>query len=156
VTYPSYGPLYNMPRDLLARRRELEGLSLMPERTTREDIMKTCQALQAASEAMSQLMKAELTGCICKRVLDNDRFYLDYDDTCPHHHSIMVRLADNKKHYEEAHKKLTDELRIKFLPGIIAALVTTRHTLDFDEDDDETVRLAFNLADAAIAELGRR
>lgn len=163
MTY--WGPLRDLPNKLRAQSRALAPLVSMPSRVTSDDIETARAALQTASEGMEQLMSGELSGCTCRRFDDGDRTYVDYDNKCTHHRSLLMQRDASKKNYDDAHKKLTDDLRVKLVTGMMPAvlaealrngIMTSKNTgMNPDEMLTGLVQVVIMFADAAIAELAK-
>lgn len=143
-----FGSHRDLPYKLDAHAKELYQLSGMIERLTKADVAKAAKSLEEAARALEDLMKGELPGCTC-RTIDNDNYsYLDYNETCRHHRGLWLFQNESKKKYDEAHKKLKHELRIKLVTEIVGRSPSGL-------SDEETVERALRLADKTIEGLLR-
>jgi hypothetical protein len=105
---------------------------------------------------MRKLMAGELTGCTCKLVERDDYSYVEYDEKCVHHRSLWSQTDAIKKHYEEAHKRLTNELRIKLVSEIIGSVVAASFHAQKPMATCLMAGAAIEIADAVIAELAKK
>jgi len=150
--------LRDLPDRLISRARELEKLVDMPDRVKADDIKKAAKSLFDAADAMRQLMQGSLPGCTCRLIDDDGRFYHVYDENCTHHRHLKAQADDNKKRYDDAHKKLTNEVRVQMVTQLIGHVFK-----QWCEDDDEgegfseseLAQRTIAIADAAIAELDK-
>lgn len=162
MTY--FGSLHDLPKQFLAKSRSLDGVASLP--TVGITIDNVRDALREAAEAMQQLMRGELPGCTCTRIEHDDYTRLEYDEKCRHHRSLASQLAASKKRYDDAEKKLTNDIHIKLVIGMMPGLLTeairtgiissqaaTRMGSTQDELMAGIVQVAIMAADTTIAEL---
>ena len=144
-----FGSHRDLPYKLDANAKELLQLSGMMERLTKADVAKAAKSLDEAARALEDLLKGELPGCTC-RLIENDNYsYLDWKEDCRHHRGLFLFHKESKAKYEEAHKKLKNEVRLKLVSELIGGLARGD-----GQGNDHVVRRAIQLADEAITQLG--
>lgn len=144
-----FGSHRDLPYKLDAHAKELYQLSGMIERLTKADVAKAAKSLEEAARALEDLMKGELPGCTC-RLVENDNYsYLDWNENCRHHRGLWLFQSESKKKYDEALKKLKNELRVKLVAELIGGLARGD-----GQGAKHLVARAIELADETIAQLG--
>jgi len=149
---PRIGNLIRDPIELKSRSVQLERLSTMPDRITKKDIDDTAQALRDCSDDITYLLRGELVGCPCRRIENdnNGSSYLIYVDECPHHRWLKREEERLKTAYEEATKKLADNVRQQFFKSALEGILAGRNSPGVPE---WAITDAMKLADQAVAAL---
>lgn len=119
------GNLIRDPAELKKRAEQLDKLTSMLDRVTRDDIRGAAQALLDCAHDVQYLLRGELLGCPCRRIeYDEGGSYLVYDDKCGHHRHLKHEEERLKAAYAEVEKKLTNNTRLALikaaLPGLVA------------------------------------
>ena len=127
---------------------DLDRLAEMPDRLTKKDVEAAAKALRDAAGDIDGLTRAKPSGCVCRHIESDNYDYLDYDESCYHHGSLVRQIAATKKDYKEAEKRLRDEARMKL---IVAALPGT--TANPDLNYEEAARAAIEISDEVIRQL---
>ncbi len=146
-----------MASDLWARKRqyadlskELDKLAGMPERATKQDLIKAAGALLDASNDIDRLVNAQPNGCTCKKMEDDGRTWVVYDEQCQHHRWMLLEVGRIKEAYKELEKKLEKGLHTEFFIAAIQGLCASRTEPPTPEI---LVERATAIANAAIAGL---
>lgn len=149
------GNLICDPQDLLKKAGDLDKLSTMVERVTRQDLERAGRDLKSAAEDIGYLLSGrhKPVGCPCRLIQndDNGTTYLIYEDACPVHRHLKHQLEAMKQRYEEAERKLQDTLRTQFAKAALAAAGTSVAVIPVED----VVKRAFQIADQMIAGLSR-
>lgn len=136
-------------RDLNECAALIDQLTRMPDRATEKDFRQLADLLREAAKDVEALLNAELPGCTCRRVEHDDSSCLDYNESCRHHAHLVARLASNKKHYEDAEKKLKNEVHVRLVAAALSGTAgTVLVTADLEVED--VVDAALQIADRAI------
>jgi hypothetical protein len=144
------GRFTNRVRDLSALADRLTKLSALPERATADDFRSAAGQAREAANDLTELLKAQLPGCICRRIQDEGYDYLDYNERCPHHRQLYVLRETLKADYEKMEKKLKNAPRLQL---VAAALTGAAATSGVDYDHD--VKKALDIADEVLERLTR-
>jgi len=148
------GNLIRDPEELKRRATELNKLTTMFERVTKNDVAGAAQALLDSAEDIAYLLsgKHKPVGCPCRLIEndDNGTCYLIYEDACFHHKHLKAREEQLKAAYEKAEKALEDKLRVSFFESALQGLLAS----GADAATPEVLAdRAIAVADAAIARL---
>ena len=133
-------------RELNERAKKIEDLGKMPDRAVELDFRQAAEMMRGAATDLDDLVKAELPGCVCRRVDRDDYSYLDYSLECRHHHQLHYLGEKLKADYIKMEKALKNEVRVKL---VAAALAGTAGTAP----GDRLVENAIAVADMAIRRL---
>lgn len=136
-------------RKLLAEVDKLISLKKMTDRVTVDDLNRWAELMQLAAGDLRELVEANLPGCICRRIENDNYSYLDYAESCRHHGSLFHMQAELKKRYELAEKKLKDEVRMSIVREALSGTVDMPTTLTVQG----LVTRAIEIADEAIRQL---
>jgi hypothetical protein len=128
----------------------MSPLAKMPDRATSADLQLAADLAKKAADDLDELVKATPSGCVCRRI-DNDNYsYLDYHEECIHHRQYYFLREQLKADYAKMEKALKNEVRIKF---VAAALAGTAAGIEPKEDQlgrNAFVENALEIAEAAI------
>lgn len=102
-------------RDLIARAQIIDDLSRVPDRMTEKDFRLATDLMRGAASDLDELVKATPTGCICRRIQDNNYDYLDYAEACLHHRQLHTLREKLKADYAKMELTLKDEPRMRVL-----------------------------------------
>lgn len=150
------GNLVTNPERLKKMSTELDTLATLdPSRLTKDDLRKAAQALLDAGNDIAYLLRGELVGCPCRRIDNDDRSYLVYDEKCPHHRYLDAQIKAAKASYEAAEKKLKDELRVHLVEASLSPATQLVLTAPVGKQDRvlAVTELAVQMAEAVIAKL---
>lgn len=144
------GNLICDPQDLLKKAGDLDKLSTMIDRVTRQDLERAGRALKNAAQDIGYLLSGQhkSVGCPCHLINDSDMTYLIYEDACPVHRHLKNQLKATETRYEDVLRKLQDTLRTQFAKAAI-----TGTAIDLTLDVDTAARRAVAIAAAMIVML---
>lgn len=138
-------------RELNARAQIVEDLVRMPDRAAEQDFRQAADLMRGAARDLEELASATPTGCICRRIQDDNYDYLDYAEACLHHRQLYVLHENLKASYAKMERVLKNEARMKL---VAAALSNTAVPLDSRDTPTAAVGLiverALAIADEAI------
>lgn len=136
-------------RELRTFAEKMSSLAKMPDRVNADDVKLAAELTTKAAERIDELLHAELPGCICRRI-DNDN-YLSYAESCVHHASLFALERDLKRGYAKMAMVLKEEVRLKL---IAAALSGTASSYSMSPPPGPpVVERAIAIADATIRQL---
>jgi len=138
-------------RDLVKMADQLIKLSTMPDRATRHDFETAATLVSRAAKNLEDLLEAQLPGCICRRIVDDNYNYIDYAEACQHHGSLFRQVAAMKARYEKIEDDLKNEARMKILPAALAAAATAWPAAG--STDAALAGAAFRLTDEVLRRL---
>ena len=138
-------------RDLRKLSEQQYRLAEMPDRATKNDFEAAAKQMLRAAEDLEDLLKAQLPGCICRRIVDDNYNYLDYAEACQHHGSLFRQVAAMKARYEKIEDDLKNEARMKILPAALAAAATAWPAAG--STDAALAGAAFRLTDEVLRRL---
>jgi len=150
-----------MDRDRFrARARELRAfadrmipLAKMPDRATSADLQLAADLAAKAADAIDDLVTATPTGCICRRIQDDNCDFLDYAESCRHHGSLFARVRQLKEGYAKIEKALRDEARMKLVAAALAGSATMPVEDDVRWHDRLFIERALAIADETIRQI---
>src|SRR5207244_8267022 len=125
----------------------------LPERVTADDLRDAADQARKAAADVTDLLKAQLPGCICRRIQDGDRDYLIYEESCRHHRDLCLHRERLKADYAKMEKRLKAEVRMKLVTAALSGAAVLPETDSPENDDIATRTLA--IADQTIDRLTR-
>lgn len=137
-------------RELYERAKMIEDLGKMPDRAVELDFRQAAEMMRGAATDLEELVKAELPGCVCRRIDRDDYSYLDYSLECRHHHQLQFLTEKLKADYAKMEKTLKDEARMKL---VTAALAGTASLSPLDHDPEQIMINAIGIANGVIYRL---
>lgn len=123
----------------------VDNLTRMPDRATAKDFQQVVDLMSGAANDIDALVKAELPGCICRRI---DYDYLDYVEGCCHHHVLYHRHKGLQANYDKMVRALKNEVRMRL---VVAALSGTAAVQDLN--DLNLVKRAIAIADETLRQI---
>lgn len=126
----------------------IRDLTRMPDRATEKDFQQAADLMARAADDITELIKAQLPGCICRRIQDDGYDYLDYAGNCRHHRDLYLHRESLKADYAKIERALKNETRMKLVAAALSG--TAGRPSDPDLDDDDLVKRAIAIADEAI------
>lgn len=145
------GNLIRDPDELKQRANQLDKLTSMLDRITKDDIRGAAQAMLDCAHDITYLLRGELVGCPCRRIeYDDGGSYLVYVDECPHHRHLKREEERLKAAYAEAEKKLQDGVRLQLVKSAMPGL-----TARSDLSGREIATKALEAAEATLSALLR-
>lgn len=132
----------------------LGKLSALPERATTDDFRDASDLMRQAADDLTTLIKAELTGCVCRRIRDDNYDYLEYAQGCRHHRDLYTLKERLKADYTKMEKALKDEVRLKLVTAALAGAAISNDVIAF-EGTERIAKRAIEVADDTIERLAR-
>ena len=135
--------------ELRAFADQIEPLAKMPDRATGADIQFAADLAKKAANDLDELVKATPSGCICRRIQDDNYSYLDYAEACIHHRQYYLLREQLKESYAKMERALKNEARIT----LVAAALTGVAAFQPENDHagrDRHVERAITIADDTI------
>ena len=133
--------------ELRAFADRMAPLAKMPDRATAADLQLAADITSKAASALDELVKATPTGCICRRVENDNYSYLDYEESCLHHGQLYFLREKLKDDYVRMEKALKNEARMKLVAAALAG------TANMAPQDQPFVANAVAIADEAIRQI---
>lgn len=130
----------------------LGQLGKMPDRVTDKDLRDASNLMLYASMDLDELLKAQLPGCVCRRIQDDNYDYLDYDESCRHHRQLCHLREHLKAEYAKMEKALKDEARM----SVVRAALSGTATLSGMDDLQSYVERAIQIADEVVRQIVER
>ena len=121
----------------------------MPDRATEKDFRQAADLMRGAASDLEELVKATPTGCICRRIQDDNYSYLNYAEDCVHHRQYYALREQLKADYAKMEKALKNETRMK----LVAAALTGSAAFTPEDDHagrNQHVERAIAIADDTI------
>jgi hypothetical protein len=121
------GRYRNRSHELRGCSQLLQQLSKVPDRATEKDFRQVIDLLTGAADDIDELLRAELTGCSCRRIQeDGYHDYLVYDENCRHHRGLYLLEKDLERRREKAERVYKNELRLRFITAALKLLKRSR------------------------------
>lgn len=136
-------------RELRAFDERMRSLVKMPDRATGADLQLAADLVANAAADLEELLRAQLPGCTCCRIQDDNYDYLVYAEDCRHHRHGFLREQQLKADYAKAEKKLKDEVRM----SLVRAALSGTATLPAMADLHSCVERAIQIADETIRQI---
>jgi hypothetical protein len=135
-------------RELNERARLVSDLAKMPDRATAKDFREVADLMSGAASDIDELLQANLPGCACRRIENDNYSYLHYAESCRHHGRLYLLEEDLKARYEKAEHALKNEVRLRFVTAALSgAAVSTDVRCGWDTS---IVNRAIAIADEAV------
>lgn len=144
------GRFQNKARDLRGCAQLIKDLTHVPDRATEKDFRQVTDLLTSAADDLDELLRAELPGCACRRIQDDNYAYLVYAEDCRHHRGLYLQEKNLKARYEKAESVLKNEVRLRF---ITATLTGAAVTGDGRIEHASIVKRAIAIADEAVLQI---
>ena len=135
-------------RELNERAKRIEDLGKMPDRAVELDFRQAAEMMRGAATDLDDLVKADLPGCLCRRIENDNYSYLDYSLECRHHHQLHYLSEKLKADYTKMEKTLKNEARMK----LVASALTGTACMA-PQDLPSFTNNAIAIADETIARL---
>ena len=107
-------------RELNERARLVDDLARMPDRATENDFRQAADLMRGAASDLDELASATPTGCVCRRIENDNYSYLDYHEECLHHRQYYFLREKLKEDYAKMEKALKDEARMKLVAAALS------------------------------------
>lgn len=118
-----------------------------PAHVFRKDFRQAADLMTGAAGDLEALIKTQPPDCLCRLVRDDNYDYLDYVESCLHHHQLYMTRVELQTHYTKMERALRDEVRMRL---IVAAL---QSPTSYSHDPWGRARLAIELADEVLQQL---
>ncbi len=141
------GRFHERVKDLRACAELFGTLAQGPAHVFRKDFRQAADLMACAAGDLETLVKTQPPGCICRLVRDDNYDYLDYVESCLHHHQLYMTIEKSRTHYAKMENTLRDKVRMKL---IMAAL---QRPTAYSNDLYERAKLAIELADEVLQQL---
>jgi alkyl sulfatase BDS1-like metallo-beta-lactamase superfamily hydrolase len=128
----------------------VKDLTRIPDRWTEKDFRWVTDLMTGAANDIEELIKATPTGCICRRIQDDNYDYLDYTEGCQHHRQLYMLRESLKANYEKMERALKNEVRMRLVEAALsgmAQLTSTSHNVT------ALVTRAFAIADETLRQI---
>ena len=106
--------------ELRAFAERMIPLAKMPDRATGADLQLAADLANKAAADLDELASAAPTGCVCRRIENDNYSYLDYAEACIHHRQLYVLREKLKEDYAKMEKALKDEARMKLVGAALS------------------------------------
>ena len=119
-------------------------LAKMPDRATSADLQLAADLAKKAADDLDELVKATPSGCVCRRIENDNYSYLDYHEECLHHRQYYFLREQLKADYAKMEKALKNEVRMKLVAAALSGAAIPLDARDVVERAitiaDETIR----------------
>ena len=131
--------------DLRGCAQLIKDLTRVPDRATEKDFRHAANLMTDAANDLDELVKATPTGCVCRRIENDNYIYLDYAESCIHHRQLYVLREKLKEDYAKMEKALKNEARMKLVTAVLTGTAAAPA-----KEDDQIVLRALDIADETI------
>lgn len=132
-------------KDLHGCAQLVKDLTRMPDRATEKDFRQAADLMTGAADDITELVKARLPGCICRRIENDNYSYLDYDEACAHHRELHLIRESLKAEYAKMERALKNEARMKLVTAALSGAAVLQ------DSRDKTTAAVGTLVEGAIA-----
>jgi hypothetical protein len=133
--------------ELRVNAERLGQLGKMPDRVTDKDLRDASNLMLYAAMDLDELLKAQLPGCVCRRVQDDYLDYLDYAESCRHHRHLCHLRDHLKAEYAKMEKALKDEVRMSLVRAALSGAALS--------DVNIAVERALMIADETLRQIAK-
>lgn len=143
-------------RELNDCARLVERLTCMPDRATEKDFRQAAELMRSTAIDLEELTKMTPTGCICRRIQDDNYDYLDYAEACLHHRQLYVLREKLKEDYKKMERALKDKPRMRVILAALTGAALTEMgagEVEHGVNVESRVYSALALADAVVRRL---